>query len=333
MSVATFRPPVWLPGGHLQTLWRKFANPVKSLDRQRQRIDLPDGDFVDLDWLMAAGSPPPDSPKPLVFLLHGLAGSSDSPYILSMQALLQEHGYDSVAMNLRGCSGTFNRLAVAYHSGCSHDVEAAMDSLLTSLAPERQLVVIGYSLGANVLVKWMSETRHQHRVAGGISVSNPFSLALCCERMKSGFAGVYGRYFLDRLRRDLQAKARHFEQAGAESELAAIRALGPLDGLRTLWDFDDAVTAPLHGFKGALDYYDRCSSRRFLPAVKQPLLIVHALNDPIIPPPALPELAELPAQSRHEWLHAGGHVGFASRDDALWLERRLLGFIDTLNAD
>ncbi len=321
---ATFRPPLWLPGGHLQTLWRKLANPVQTLQRQRERVQLPDGDFVDLDWLRTTRA----TEKPLVFLLHGLAGSSDSPYILSMQDLLQQQGYDSVAMNLRGCSGDFNRLAVAYHSGCSHDVEAVMDQLLLS---PRKLVVMGYSLGANVLVKWLTETRHQRSVKGAVSVSNPFSLALCCERMNSGLASVYGRYFLNRLRQDLHAKARHFEQQGADAELAAIRALGPLDGLKTLWDFDDAVTAPLHGFAGALDYYERCSSRRFLPAVRQPLLILHALNDPIIPPAALPQPGEMPDGVQHEWLPAGGHVGFAARGDALWLERRLLRFIQTLH--
>jgi len=325
---ATFKAPLWLPGGHLQTLWRRFAGKLPVLQRQRQRVDMPDGDFIDLDWVYAAEA----SDLPLVLLVHGLAGSSQSPYILAMQSLLQQQGYDSVAMNLRGCSGSFNSLAVAYHSGCSHDVEAVADHLDSLMAPERKLVVNGYSLGANVLVKWLSETRHANRVAGGISVSNPFSLALCCERMNYGLAGVYGRYFLHNLRRDLNAKARYFEERGAERELQAIRALGSLDGLKTLWDFDDAVTAPLHGFKGALDYYERCSSRQFLPAIRHPLLILHALNDPIIPPVALPEPGELPDCVQYEYLPAGGHVGFVERSDPLWLERRLLRFIESLHA-
>ena len=326
----SFQAPLWLPGGHLQTLWRRFASRLTAFERQRQRLELPDGDFIDLDWLHCNPATSSPETKPLIFLLHGLAGSSDSPYILSMQTLLQQNGYDSVAMNLRGCSGSYNRLAVAYHSGCSHDVETVLTQVLSTLEPGRKLVVIGYSLGANVLVKWLTETSHRQQVAGAVSVSNPFSLALCCERMNRGLAGVYGRYFLNSLRRDFYAKILYLQQAGADTEVATLKALGSLDGLKTLWDFDDAVTAPLHGFAGARDYYERCSSRQFLPAVAHPLLIVHALNDPIIPQQALPGLDELPDGAQHEYLPAGGHVGFVARSDALWLERRLLRFIESL---
>ena len=325
---ASFQAPLWLPGGHLQTLWRRFASPQRAFERERQRLELPDGDFVDLDWLRSNQTTP--ETKPLIFLLHGLAGSSDSPYILSIQTLLQQNGYDSVAMNLRGCSGSYNRLAVAYHSGCSHDVEAVLTQVLSTEEPSRTLVVIGYSLGANVLVKWLTETSHRQQVAGAVSVSNPFALALCCERMNSGLASVYGRYFLNSLRRDFYAKIQYLQQAGSDTEVTTLKALGSLDGLKTLWDFDDAVTAPLHGFAGARDYYERCSSRQFLPRVRSPLLIVHALNDPIIPQQALPGPDELPDGAQYDYLPAGGHVGFVARSDALWLERRLLRFIESL---
>lgn len=320
-----FRAPWWMPGGHLQTVWRKL-HATPQLIRHRRRIELHDGDFIDVDFESSA-SATNSSRKPLVFLLHGLAGSSDSPYVMSMQHELSRRGFESAAMNLRGCSSEFNRLAVAYHSGCSHDVEEVMNSLTASMPADQKLLVIGYSLGANVLIKWLSETRHNSRVLAGVSISNPFLLALCCGRMNSGIAAWYGRYFLRRLRRDLDAKRQHFERSGQQEQLQLIKALGSLQSLRTLWDFDDAVTAPLHGFSSARDYYDRCSSRQFLPAAGVPLLIVHSRNDPIIPPEALPQADEAGAGIYAEVLNEGGHVGFVARGQRHWLEHRIMHFI------
>ncbi|MDO8907347.1 MAG: alpha/beta fold hydrolase [Pseudohongiella sp.] len=322
-----FRSPWWLPGGHLQTVWRKLVS-APQLHRSRRRIELQDGDFIDLDFAAAHSTRSVNDPTPLVFLLHGLAGCSASPYIVAMQTLLQQNGYDSVAMNLRGCSGDFNRLAVAYHSGCSHDVEEVISALLPELTAARKLAVIGYSLGANVLIKWLSETPHRDRVLAAVSVSNPFELALCCGRMNSGVAYLYGRYFLNRLRMDLKSKQTEFEKRGRDDQLAVIRGLGSLDSIKTLWGFDDAVTAPLHGFNGARDYYDKCSSRQFLPAVTVPSLLIHGRNDPIIPPQAVPCQNELPSHIHCEVLKAGGHVGFAADGQPHWLERRILNFIE-----
>lgn len=319
-ATTTLTAPWWLPGGHLQTIWRKLAT-TPSLIRQRQRIELTDGDFIDVDHLSAAGNN-----KPLVFLLHGLAGCSASPYILAMQHTLHTAGYDSVAMNLRGCSGDHNRLAIAYHSGCSDDVEEVIAALMTP--QQRPLVVIGYSLGANVLVKWLSETRFRNRLQAAVSVSNPFALDLCCAQMKSGMAYWYGRYFLRRLRTDLLRKQAAFRQQGQDQEVERIRQLGPLDGLQTLWEFDDAVTAPLHGFAGAEDYYQRCSSRQFIASTPVPTLIVHSHNDPIIPLRSLPSPDQMPAQVSWEILPFGGHVGFAMKGQNDWLERRILRFIE-----
>jgi uncharacterized protein len=327
MDVADYRAPWWLPGGHLQTLWRKLgAAPV--MQRERSRVELQDGDFIDLDWLPAEGASGGARQRPLIVLLHGLAGCSSSPYILSMQSLLQKYGYDTVAMNLRGCSGEFNRLARTYHSGCSDDLEQVVQAILRRDGAGRRLGLIGYSLGANVLVKWLSETGLSPQVTAAVSVSNPFSLALCCDRMNHGVALWYGRYFVQRLRTDLMSKTRYLESLGRDDELGRIRALGPLDKLGTLWDFDEAVTAPLHGFAGAEDYYQRCSSRNFVGSVQVPALIIHGHNDPIIPTEALPEAGELPVSVHIEILPGGGHVGFPARGQPLWLERRVLCFLE-----
>lgn len=325
---AHFRSPWWLPGGHLQTIWRKFTT-TPELHRSRRRIELRDGDFIDVDFALSSPSQATlAQSRPLVFLLHGLAGCSASPYILAMQRLLQQSGYDSAAMNLRGCSGEFNRLAVAYHSGCSDDVEEVVSGLISGMAAAQKIVVVGYSLGANVLVKWLTETPQRDRVLAAVSVSNPFELALCCGRMNHGMPYWYGRYFLSRLRRDLLAKQAAFRQVGRDDQLRIITQLGPLDSLKTLWDFDDAVTAPLHGFAGAHDYYRRCSSRQFVPNVPVPALVIHGRNDPIIPPDALPQARELPGHVQCEVLDAGGHVGFAADGQPHWLEHRILSFIE-----
>jgi predicted alpha/beta-fold hydrolase len=213
-------------------------------------------------------------------------------------------------MNLRGCSGEFNRLAVAYHSGCSHDVEEVMDNLLTAMPATQQLMVIGYSLGANVLIKWLSETRHKARVLAGVSVSNPFMLALCCGRMNSGMAFWYGRYFLSRLRRDLDAKRQHFEQSGQHQQLQVIQALGSLQSLKTLWDFDDAVTAPLHGFANTEDYWRRASAKPGLRDIACPSLLIHARNDPFVPVHSWPQPDQVSPSVALCQTETGGHVGF-----------------------
>lgn len=161
-----------------------------------------------------------------------------------------------------------------------------------------------------------------------VSVSNPFDLLQCCEEMDSGIAYWYGRYFLKRLRSDLLAKQAVFQHHSRDDQLAIISQLGPLHGLRTLREFDDAVTAPLHGFAGARDYYQRCSSRQFLPLISAPVLLVHGRNDPVIPLRALPALAELSPNVECEILDAGGHVGFAADGQPHWLERRILRFIE-----
>lgn len=319
-----YRPPWWLPGGHLQTVWRKLGKTSVPW-RRRQRIELRDGDFIDIDhapaWHLA------DPARPVVLLVHGLAGSSSSPYILAMQNLLQQHDYHSIAINLRGCSGEVNRLPIAYHSGCSPDIEQVITSLAETVLKDASLAAIGYSLGANVLLKWASETAFAQQLTALVSVSNPFSLDLCCEQMNRGVSFWYGRYFLQRLRGDLIAKRHFFLRQNHLHHVAQIDALGSLDKLRTLWEFDDAVTAPLHGFAGAEDYYQQCSSRQFISKVPASTLIVHGMNDPIIPLHALPARATLPAHVSCDLHPAGGHVGFAMSGHKDWLERRILDFI------
>lgn len=325
MSAANFTSPWWLPDGHTQTLWRRFV-PGNNIHQRRQRVELSDGDFIDVDWVDG----PAGSQLPVIFLLHGLCGSSGSPYIQSLQRFAQQQGYTSVAMNFRGCSGEINRLARAYHSGCIEDVEEVYQAVRGQVG-DRPFVCAGFSLGGNVLLNWMAQLSPSHHVLGGVAVSTPFSLAYCSEALNTGMSRLYGQYFRGRLVRDVEAKRAWFRHQGWHQEEEKLASLGDLRRLRTLWEFDDQVTAPLHGFADAPDYYARCSSGNVLGAIKVPAVLIQSRNDPIIPERSLPDPTELPARMRLLLTEAGGHVGFTSASDPLWLERRILEAIRQLD--
>ena len=319
-----FIPKWWLPGGHAQTLYRRFS-PITAVRQQRQRVELEDGDFIDLDWALTSRHLAGQHAT-IVFLLHGLCGCSGSGYIQNLQAMLDLEGIPSVAMNFRGCSGEANRLARAYHSGVSDDVEQVF-RVLNQAYPAQRFVMVGFSLGANVLLKWLAESRHADRVNRAVAVSTPFRLALCSKAMNQGFSRVYGQYFLRRLVQDLQAKKALFRAQGREEQLEILERLATADRLTSLWDFDDKVTAPLHGFRDAEDYYETCSSIHFLPKVTTPTLLIQSRDDPLIPGNALPGPDHFGNRMEAALYERGGHVGFTHQQDPRWLERRIIGFI------
>lgn len=292
---------------------------------RRQRLELADGDFIDLDW-SAASDEFIKTDKPIVLLVHGLCGSSASGYVRSMQLGLTKFGFPSVALNFRGCSGEANRLARAYHSGVSEDLQEVFAQLQAAY-PQKEFSLVGYSLGANVTLKWLGELNPQ-QVRSAVAVSTPFSLAHCSESMKKGLGKYYGRFFLKRLVAVTEYKKREFRAAGRQDQVQLLESCGDLNRLSSLWDFDDQVTAPLHGFADAEDYYDRCSSNRFLPLIKTPTLLIQSLDDPIIPPGALPLEHTLNNNIHVDISGQGGHVGFISRHDRYWLEHRIIRFIE-----
>lgn len=319
-----FRAPWWLPGGHAQTLWRRFAPPTLVRQR-RQRVELHDGDFIDVDWVDAPEASTGPA-QPIVFLLHGLCGSSLSPYIQTLQSLLKQRGLSSAAMNFRGCSGEINRRARAYHSGCTDDVEEIFQAL-SAQHPQRSFVFAGFSLGGNVLLKWLAEIGQREGVLGGVAVSTPFSLSYCSAALNTGFSKLYGHYFRSRLIQDTERKRVYFrEQArheGWQEDLARLDALGDLRRLKTLWEFDDQVTAPLHGFSSAEDYYARCSSGLGLQQIECKVTLIQSANDPIIPVVSLPRADTLPPNICLNLEAKGGHVGFTCAGDVNWLEERV----------
>jgi predicted alpha/beta-fold hydrolase len=300
----------------LQTLWPTFFRSPPRLPLRRERIELVDGDFVDLDWTTGASS------GPIVLVLHGLEGSSASPYALGLLGACQQRGWRGGVLHFRGCSGVANRLDRGYHSGDTADLEQVV-SRLRGREAQTPLVVVGYSLGGNVLLKWLGERPGARRpVRAAVAISVPFDLAGVADRLERGASRVYQWHLVRAMRASVLRK---FHGRPAPVDLAAVARA------RTFRSFDDAVTAPLHGFAGVDDYYARASCRQFLSGIATPTLIVHALDDPFTTPAIVPRSDELPAAVRLEVSEHGGHVGFIGEGapcrPRYWLEERIPAFV------
>ena len=311
-----FRPAGWLRSAHLQTLWPSLSRRLPALPLARERLELPDGDFLDLDWT-------PITDGPIVLVLHGLEGSSRSRYARGLLAAVQRRRWQGVVMHFRGCSGEPNRLPRSYHSGETGDL-ARVAAILRGRFPGRPLAVVGYSLGGNVLLKWLGETGASSPVSCAAAVSIPFELDAAARRLTRGFSRFYQWWLLRSLRRSVERKvARRILPAEFTARAAAA----------DFWTFDDRITAPLHGFAGADDYYRRSSCRQYLGGITVPTLVVHARDDPFLFPEAIPSTAEAGTGVTLEVHERGGHVGFVAgrwpwRPD-YWLERRIPAFLDT----
>ncbi len=318
-----FRPAPWLPGSHFQTLAGKFLRSRPELDVERWRIDTADGDFLDLDV-----GPEPEPGAPVVLILHGLEGSTRRPYVRVTMSALTRAGIRAVGMNFRSCSGVPNRRARFYHSGETGDLSLVLD-MLRDRFPGRPLGALGFSLGGNVLLRYVGERGESvpPELRAAVAISVPYDLAEGAKMLEVGLMGrIYTHYFL----RSLQQKAQ------AKREL--LRGLVDLErilGARTLREFDDAATAPLHGFPSADEYYRMASSKQVLPAIRVPTLLLHAMDDPFLPPKAMPQ-REVAA---NPWLLAsfparGGHVGFVERappwSPSFWVEAEAVRYLETI---
>ena len=285
----------------------------------RQRLELPDGDFLDLDWGLAT-----QAESPLVMILHGLEGSARSSYVRSLAHHLGVAGWQSLVMHFRGCSGAPNRLARSYHSGETSDLDRVVRWLRRQW-PHRPLAVVGYSLGGNVLLKWLGEHGVGAPVDAAVAVCVPMELAVSARRLDQGLSRVYRWRLVRDLRRKVLAKFRYRPGALDLTRVSEAR------GFR---EFDDAVTAPLHGFDGVDHYYRDSSARRFLAAIRRPTLIVHALDDPFMTPEVLPAPGSVPIGVRLEVSRHGGHVGFVAGGGPLgllpryWLDTRISAYLN-----
>ncbi len=315
VAAAGFRPAWWLPGPHLQTLWAALARPRPRLPLRWETVPLPDGDFLELAWVAGVGT------GPVVLVLHGLEGSARSPYAAGLAARLAAAGLRPAVMHLRGCGRRPNRGPCLYHSGMTGDLRAVLARLAATGRPAA--AAVGYSLGGNLLLKHLGEAGAAAGLHAAVAVSVPFELAACARRIRVGFSRVYERALLRHMRRSVRRRLACVPLPG----IGAVR----LRGLASLRAFDAAVTAPLHGFAGVDDYYARASCRPWLGRIRVPTLILHAADDPFVPPEAIPAPDELAPAVRLELAHRGGHVGFVAGASPLrprwWLEGRILDFL------
>ena len=312
-----FAAPRWLANPHLQTIYGALMAPAPPVRMRRERWDTPDGDFVDVDFV--------DGPAgtPWVHLYHGLEGSSNSPYARQLMRHVADRSWRGSVFHFRGCSGEPNLLSRAYHSGDSDEI----DWSLRRIAPQvgaAPLFAGGVSLGGNALAKWLGERGEAALalVAAAAVVSAPVDLMAAGDALERGFARLYARHFLGTLKRTAAVKLGRFP--GIYDGAAVQRA-------RTLREFDDLVTAPLHGFRDTDDYWTRASSKPHLGGIAVPTLLLNARDDPFLPPEALPTEREVSAAVKLEFPSRGGHVGFVSGPfpgHIDWLPRRLLHFFE-----
>jgi predicted alpha/beta-fold hydrolase len=315
--MSAYRPPRWLPGGHLQTIVPYFLRKAPLPDYRRERVETPDGDFVDLDWVDGL----PDAP--VVALFHGLEGSSRSHYARALMHALALRRWNGVVAHWRGCSGEANRLPRAYHSG-DHAETAWLVEHIASRMPSRPLFAVGVSLGGSALLNWLGRAgvEASRSVRAAAAVSAPLSLRTGGEAIERGFNRVYTWHFLRTMKRKALAKS------AAHPGLIDARRVRRS---RTLHHFDDAFTAPLHGFADADDYWDRGSALGWLDKIAIPTLILNARNDPFLPLEELPSPLTVSPAVELELTDEGGHVGFMEGPlpgSPMWLPRHLLAFFE-----
>jgi predicted alpha/beta-fold hydrolase len=324
----TFQPAWWIRGGHAQTLWGKFFRNRPALPIRRERWDTPDGDFVDVYRLDARtvsgrGAAPA---VPRLVLFHGLEGTIRSHYVYGFFGEARRRGWAADLLIFRGCSDEPNRMPRFYHSGETTDPAFVIDRVRAENA-DAPLLLAGVSLGGNVLLKYLGERGGtlpaEIRAASAVSV--PFDLERSCRHISRGFSKVYDRHFLRTLRRKAMAKLAAHPGLFDQSALAQARSI---------YDFDDAVTAPVHGFASAHDYYSRSSSLGFLGRIERPTLLLNAIDDPFLPPAVLDEVRAIAARNPYltlEFTEHGGHVGFVGGrwpwDPRYYGERRVCEFL------
>lgn len=319
LAIDSFTPAVGLSNPHLQTLWPFLFGRRRGIDLARERLELPDGDFLDLDW----GS---GDSGPLTMIIHGLEGCSRSVYVRGLMSALKHNGIRSVAMHFRGCSGMPNRLPRSYCAGETGDIGYAIRHVRRRLGGNAMFLV-GYSLGGNAMLNWLATEDGRDAVDGAVAVSVPFVLREAAERMAFGSSRLYQRYLLRKLKATYRSKF-------------AARKDGPISirGLATIKDFfrfDDAVTAPLHGYGGADDYYSQASCRQRLQAIEVRTLLLHAADDPFMTPRVIPRPDELSTAVTLELSEHGGHVGFVGGTalaPQYWLEERIPRFFAEIAA-
>ncbi len=309
-----YRTPFLLFNKHLETIYPSLIRKVKNIEYNRERITTPDDDFLDLDWLKQGS-------KQLIILSHGLEGNSQRSYIKGMAKIFYNKGFDVLAWNYRGCSGEMNRKIKFYHSGATEDLDLVVNHSISFGYSEINL--IGFSLGGNLTLKYLGEKSSSLSplVKSSIVFSVPIDLHTSCIEISKPSNWVYNKRFLASLKEKVRNKSKQISELDPQ----------PLAAIKSLLEFDNQYTAPIHGFKNALDYYEQCSALRFLQSIERPTLVVNALNDPFLSGNCYPTYLNDHPYLKFEFPKRGGHVGFAlfNQNGLYWSELRALQFIQS----
>ena len=304
---------------HAQTILPRFFRPRLKLDYRLEEIPTPDDDFLQLIWsdkVICADE------KPLAIVLHGLEGNIDSFYAKGMMKSLELAGFDVVLLHFRNCGNKANLQARAYHSGETTDLHFLINTLKTRY-PKKPLMAVGFSLGGNVLTKYLGEHQDNSQLDAAAVISAPFALASSCKVIQKSCFKLYQKYLLDRLKKSTSRKIEHIKDT---INLTAQQ----LENIYDLWEFDNKVTAPLHGFIDAADYYLKSSGKQYLKLITTPTLVIHAKDDPMLSAEAIPTTRDVSSAIKLAVSNKGGHVGFISGKNPLkpvfWLEQQVPHF-------
>ncbi len=308
-----YKRPFLLFNKHLETIYPALFRRVNGVKFKRERITTTDDDFLDLDWARTGS-------KKLVIISHGLEGNSTRSYMVGMAKAFNRAGIDAMAWNYRGCSGEINRQRIFYHSGATDDLAFVIEHCAKEDHYD-DIFLVGFSLGGNMTLKYLGEGKHTkpEKIKKAVVFSVPLNLHSCCIKLTKSANYIYSKRFLNNLIKKVKDKA------SQRNDLP----IHDIDSITTLMEFDNQYTAPLHGFKDAIDYYEKCSSIKFIPTITIDTLIINAKNDPFLAEDCFPT-----DQFRHhqhvyfQMPEHGGHVGFADLNKGgYWSEQRAVEFI------
>ena len=315
---SSYNPPFLFKNGQFSTIYYGLWRKISDFEQKRERIDLPDSDFLDLDWSFSKTK----SDK-VIILLHGLEGHGQRPYITGAAKAFNNQGYDACAVNFRGCSGETNRLFRAYHSGATEDLDAVVQHILKNKNYSK-VYIKGISLGGNMVMKYIGEgMKLPKEIKGVVGVSVPCDLYSSAKELLMLKNYAYSNRFKKHLTDKLKLKLVLFPDKISK---------GDIQNIKTLIDFDDIYTSPAHGFKNALDYYEKSSCLQFLPNIKIPALIINAKNDSFFGPECYPyQVAEKNPNLYLETPVYGGHVGFHGKNNITYSEKRAIKFFEEVD--
>ena len=338
---SSFKANRWMSNRHLQTLWPSTFRQLNPIPFERHTVITPDKDIVYLDCV--GDSPFKDQngdlkshnkpPTPLVLMLHGLTGSSESNYIRGLQIAIDNRGWRSVTLNFRGCIEHPNLKAHSYHSGQTGDLDYVYTQI-REREPDTPIAVIGFSLGGNMVLKWMGQSKKPLSIFAACVVSVPFELDKCANTLNKGFSKLYQKHLVDGLRESYVLKKDYLRSQSHIDELNRLEALADMSKMKTFWQFDHQVTAVLNGFDSVNHYYNESSSRQYIKHIKVPTLMIQAEDDPFLCKSAIPTNQDLSSYTVLELSKQGGHVGFIggrnSGSSAYWLDQRIPEFLQQL---